>query len=353
MSGNLGTRASSQSTAASTNTFSFAAPKPTAGSGPAGGTSAAGTSGICVFGSSAPSADSVFGGGSSPHGQPKPETIFGATPAKSTDANPPPVATGTSIPTFAFVREKDPSDTGITFHYQSITAAPAFKGASLENCKTVGASTHMSSGSPAVQRTSLLGIPTVTQQPTAGSIFGGRMAAAFGTTTSRPAMDQFGPIWNQQSTTDSGTASSTLEKPQPQQPAAGTGTSYSSADPILDPKKLEHIEELLRKSLLGEEVVNTQFHLFSGRSSPLAKSSKYFLDLLSADINTSDPSLMDLTGDNDIPSSAPMHDYGYESDSDLDDCDEPVLEASKDQSPASPVTPPELIPETQRKDGNE
>jgi hypothetical protein len=62
----------------------------------------------------------------------------------------------------------------------------------------------------------------------------------------------------------------------------------------LDPRKQEHIEEFLRKSLLGEELVNTQFHLFSARSSSsgrvvaprflcvnndlLAKSSKYFSD---------------------------------------------------------------------------
>ena len=60
-----------------------------------------------------------------------------------------------------------------------------------------------------------------------------------------------------------------------------------------DSTKQERIEEFLRKSLLGEELVNTQFHLFSARSSSgrvvkpralcannvlLAKSSKYFLD---------------------------------------------------------------------------
>ena len=61
-----------------------------------------------------------------------------------------------------------------------------------------------------------------------------------------------------------------------------------------DSGKQERIEDFLRKSLLGEELVNTQFHLFSARSLPsgrvlkprvlcannvlLAKSSKYFLD---------------------------------------------------------------------------
>ena len=63
---------------------------------------------------------------------------------------------------------------------------------------------------------------------------------------------------------------------------------------LASPGKQERIEEFLRKSLLGEELVNTQFHLFSARSAPsgrvvkprvlcannvlLAKSSKYFLD---------------------------------------------------------------------------
>lgn len=61
-----------------------------------------------------------------------------------------------------------------------------------------------------------------------------------------------------------------------------------------DSSKQDRIEELLRKSLLGEELVDTQFHLYSARSSPsgrilkprvlcannvlLAKSSTYFLN---------------------------------------------------------------------------
>jgi hypothetical protein len=63
---------------------------------------------------------------------------------------------------------------------------------------------------------------------------------------------------------------------------------------MVDPGKLERTEELLRKFVLGEELINTQFHLFSVRSSVsgqvmkprvlrannalLAKSSKYFVD---------------------------------------------------------------------------
>ncbi|KAF8554150.1 hypothetical protein OG21DRAFT_1484930 [Imleria badia] len=128
-----------------------------------------------------------------------------------------------------------------------------------------------------------------------------------------------------------------------------------------DHSKQARIEELLRKSLLGDELVNTQFHLFSARSPPsrrvlkprvlcannvlLAKSSKYFLDLLSSDVNPSDPSLVDLTDDHDVPSNARIDDYGYGSDSDLDDCDDPIpatqsearkkLPASKDDDELS------------------
>ncbi|KAG9308235.1 hypothetical protein JVU11DRAFT_12253 [Chiua virens] len=114
--------------------------------------------------------------------------------------------------------------------------------------------------------------------------------------------------------------------------------------------KQERIEEFLRKSLLGEELINTQFHLFSSRSSSsgrvvdprvlcanndlLAKSSRYFLDLLSSDTNPSDPSLLDLTDENDVPNNLRIDDYGYESDSDLDECNDPVenVEKSKDQT---------------------
>ncbi|KAI9458730.1 hypothetical protein HD554DRAFT_2029541 [Boletus coccyginus] len=124
-----------------------------------------------------------------------------------------------------------------------------------------------------------------------------------------------------------------------------------------DPSKQERIEELLRKSLLGEELINTQFHLFSARSSPsgqvlkprvlcannvlLAKSSTYFLDLLSTDINPSDPSLVDLTDDNDVPSSARIDDYGYASDSDLEDLlsDDGSESVSSDMFVMSPEQP--------------
>ncbi|KAF9237960.1 hypothetical protein BU15DRAFT_9434, partial [Melanogaster broomeanus] len=101
--------------------------------------------------------------------------------------------------------------------------------------------------------------------------------------------------------------------------------------------KQDRIEELLRKSLLGEELVNTQFHLFTARlPSPtsgkvqvvgrrvlcannvlLTESSKYFLDCE----YESSPDTVHQNGH--IPSGTPMEEYGYESDSDLDDEEPP------------------------------
>ena len=79
--------------------------------------------------------------------------------------------------------------------------------------------------------------------------------------------------------------------------------------------------------------------------------------MLSSDINPSDPSLIDLTGDNDIPGNARIDDYGYESDSDLDEYDDPIPvanpEAPKDQSTAPPTSPSEGSAEAQPKDPNE
>ena len=60
----------------------------------------------------------------------------------------------------------------------------------------------------------------------------------------------------------------------------------------------------------------------------------------SSDTNPSGPSVVDLTGDNDTPASAQVDDYGYESDSDLDDCDEPVLEEPKGHFTSSSLISP-------------
>ncbi|KAF8554151.1 hypothetical protein OG21DRAFT_1509305 [Imleria badia] len=239
--------------------------------------------------------------GASLSGQPKPVMAVGSTPATSADANPPPVTTGTSTPAYSVFCERDPSWPSTILKYQSMTAAPAYNHASLEELRM-----------QAYQRRC--------KPVTSGTFFEGSRQR-------RPAMS--------------------------------------------DPSKLELLEELARQCLLGEEPATTEFHLFSGKSASsgqvmkprvlrgnnpfLAKGSKYFLDLLSSDTNPSDPSLIDVTGDNDIPSNAPIDDYGYESDSDLDDCDDnidPVTnhEAPKDQSDASP---PKASAELQSKDSNE
>ena len=77
---------------------------------------------------------------------------------------------------------------------------------------------------------------------------------------------------------------------------------------------------------------------------------------MSSDTNPSDPSLIDLTGDNDVPSNAHIDDYGYESDSDLEECDDPIPvvnpEAPKDQCVASSASPSEGSAETQPKDND-
>ena len=76
--------------------------------------------------------------------------------------------------------------------------------------------------------------------------------------------------------------------------------------------------------------------------------------MLSSDINPSDPSLVDLWDDSDIPSNARIDDYGYESDSDLDECDDPDPvanpEAPKDHSATLAMSPSSTSVETQPKD---
>ncbi|KIK82042.1 hypothetical protein PAXRUDRAFT_14935 [Paxillus rubicundulus Ve08.2h10] len=139
---------------------------------------------------------------------------------------------------------------------------------------------------------------------------------------------------------------------------------------MADASKQERIEELIRKSLLGEELINTQFHLFSARSvSPgrvtkprvlcannvlLAKSSKYFLDLLESGTITSDPSLVDIADSDVVPSSVQADDYG--SDSDLDDEEPPVpvvahAKTAQHQSTTPPAPRPQIDLTLIRDDG--
>ncbi|KAG6369516.1 hypothetical protein JVT61DRAFT_14314 [Boletus reticuloceps] len=131
-------------------------------------------------------------------------------------------------------------------------------------------------------------------------------------------------------------------KPQQQQPSLSAFGEPKPGSTLAQPdhRKLECLEELARKCLLGEELVNTRLYLFSAKSfssgrvmkpralcannALLAKSSKYFMDLLSGGINSPDPLLVNLMGDYDVPNNALIVDYGYESDSDLDECDEPL-----------------------------
>ncbi|OAX33214.1 hypothetical protein K503DRAFT_804550 [Rhizopogon vinicolor AM-OR11-026] len=100
------------------------------------------------------------------------------------------------------------------------------------------------------------------------------------------------------------------------------------------PKAL--VEALLMKSILGEELIDTKFHLFSGRSIPtrsvtrlqalsvndvvLASRSDFFAELLSK-VESSDSTFIDFDDDSALEDNA-LDDYGYASDSDLEDEEE-------------------------------
>ena len=79
-----------------------------------------------------------------------------------------------------------------------------------------------------------------------------------------------------------------------------------------------------------------------------------FYPVLSSDINPSDSSSIDLTDDNDVPGHARIDDYGYASDSDLDDCNDPVVDAEMTEQSAtiSPSTA-KMGSRTQSKDDDE
>ncbi|KAH7926217.1 hypothetical protein BV22DRAFT_1009619 [Leucogyrophana mollusca] len=98
--------------------------------------------------------------------------------------------------------------------------------------------------------------------------------------------------------------------------------------------KQERIDALLRKSLLGEELINTQFHLYSTRSrrtgqvtTPralfannilLTESAEYFAKLL-GECRSDDPTLIDFDSDTPLEDKLPLDAYDYASDSDLED----------------------------------
>ncbi|KAI6137904.1 hypothetical protein BKA82DRAFT_4163747 [Pisolithus tinctorius] len=97
-------------------------------------------------------------------------------------------------------------------------------------------------------------------------------------------------------------------------------------------------EDLLRRSLLAEEIIDVHFHLFSSRSKSskrvrhprvlnsntvlLKNSAKYFADLFSSETTPSGPKAVDVKDSDELFDGLPLGDYGYESDSDLEDEDD-------------------------------
>ncbi|KIJ07650.1 hypothetical protein PAXINDRAFT_19175 [Paxillus involutus ATCC 200175] len=101
--------------------------------------------------------------------------------------------------------------------------------------------------------------------------------------------------------------------------------------------KQAQLDTLLLKSLLGEELIHTQFYLFSSRSRKnetignpnvlcvnnviAAQSSPYFANLLNKEEGFSDAAIFDFDESQALHDATSFRDYGYEDDSDLDDED--------------------------------
>ncbi|KAG2114186.1 uncharacterized protein F5147DRAFT_678317 [Suillus discolor] len=97
------------------------------------------------------------------------------------------------------------------------------------------------------------------------------------------------------------------------------------------------VEALLMKSILGQELVDTKFHIFSGRSAHLRKvirlqdlsandivltaRSVFFAELLSR-TGSPDATFVDFDGGSEFEDGIALDDYGYTSDSDLEDEEE-------------------------------
>jgi len=112
--------------------------------------------------------------------------------------------------------------------------------------------------------------------------------------------------------------------------------------------KDERIKGLLRKSLLGEELINTQFHLFTARSARshkairpralfandilLVKSSDYFAKLL-IEKHIAD-TLVDFSERCPYDDGLSLDEYDYASDSDLEDDEEIDLEPNATSEPS-------------------
>ncbi|KAG2047098.1 hypothetical protein BDR06DRAFT_976984 [Suillus hirtellus] len=98
------------------------------------------------------------------------------------------------------------------------------------------------------------------------------------------------------------------------------------------------VEALLMKSILGQELVDTKFHMFSGRRSRhlrkvfrlqalsandvvLTARSEFFAELLSR-TGSPDATFVDFGDGSEFEDGIPLDDYGYGSDSDLEDEEE-------------------------------
>ncbi|KAG0706116.1 hypothetical protein DFH29DRAFT_996270 [Suillus ampliporus] len=111
------------------------------------------------------------------------------------------------------------------------------------------------------------------------------------------------------------------------------------------------VEALLMKSILGQELVDTKFHLFSGRSANprkvtrlqalsandivLAAHSDFFAEL-SSRTGSTDATLVDFDGGSAFEDGMALDDYAYASDSDLEDEEEG--EGKAGQTPVSDET---------------
>jgi len=125
---------------------------------------------------------------------------------------------------------------------------------------------------PATQSPSRFELLFTPQQRAAGSISGDYTTGALGATTSQFGTVPFGVDGQQQPSTGTitplwrakSTAGSTLD--QPSRSLVSIHLTYFSAGRMFDPGKLARIEGLVIKSLLEEDLVDTQFYLFSARS---------------------------------------------------------------------------------------
>ncbi|KAI6038874.1 hypothetical protein EDC04DRAFT_1843815 [Pisolithus marmoratus] len=105
-------------------------------------------------------------------------------------------------------------------------------------------------------------------------------------------------------------------------------------------------EDLLRRSLLAEEVIDVHFHLFTSRSKSsrrvlrprmlnssatlLKNSTIYFASLFGLGVIPFGPKAVDVKAIDGIFDGLPLGDYGYESDSDLEDEDDESTDEDDD-----------------------